>query len=99
MPPRKKSTTGKTPAKTPAKKAPPERQTLGDQLRAAIAASGMTMNKIAVDAGLSAAVVGHFMHGERDIRLKAADQIASVLGLCFAPIDAGGTNRQAGGAS
>ena len=59
---------------------------LADQLRQAIADSGLTHYSIGRDAGISPSVVDRFMLAasdprRRDLRLVTAGKIAAVLGL------------------
>jgi plasmid maintenance system antidote protein VapI len=54
---------------------------LVDELRQAIADSGLTLYRVAKDAGLPYAVVHRFANGTRDITLGNAGKIAEVLGL------------------
>ena len=60
--------------------------TLSESLRAAIEDSGLTMYRVAKDAGLDFTVVSRFCHGQRDIRLETADRLAEYLGLELRPV-------------
>lgn len=51
------------------------------QLRAAIAASGMTQAAIAKAAGMTEAQVSRFIAGKRSLRLESAERIGRVVGL------------------
>jgi ribosome-binding protein aMBF1 (putative translation factor) len=57
---------------------------LSQALRDAIRASGKAVDEIAREAGVSPAVVAHFLAGERDIRMATADKLAEALGLTLA---------------
>jgi transcriptional regulator with XRE-family HTH domain len=59
-------------------------QTLADQLREAMAKSGLTNYRIGKDAGVDQAVLSRFVSGERNISLEVADRICKLLGLEFA---------------
>lgn len=66
---------------TPRKKEP---ETVSEQLRAAIHASGLTMYRIAKDGGLDPASVARFLDGA-DLRSGSLDKICTVLGLELRP--------------
>jgi plasmid maintenance system antidote protein VapI len=55
--------------------------TLAEDLKAAIAASGMNDNQLAKAAGISPIAIGRFVRGERGLTLESAGKIAAVLGL------------------
>lgn len=57
------------------------RMTISEELRTAILKSKLTRYAIAVGSGIDHAVLRRFMNGERDIKLRTADQIANFLGL------------------
>jgi hypothetical protein len=57
------------------------RQTVTDQLRAAIRASGKTCYRIGKDAGVKPEIVTRFVRGERDVRGETFAKIADALGL------------------
>lgn len=57
------------------------RMTISEELRNAILKSKLTRYAIAVGSGIDHAVLRRFMNGERDIKLRTADQIAAFLGL------------------
>jgi hypothetical protein len=57
------------------------RMTISEELRNAILKSKLTRYAIAVGSGIDHAVLRRFMNGERDIKLRTADQLASFLGL------------------
>lgn len=61
----------------------PDDNSLGDQLRAAIEASGMTMMDLSRASGLDYASVHRFIHGERDLGLAAASKLTKALGIRF----------------
>ena len=58
-----------------------KRESLPDQLRAAIRKSGKTVYRVAQESGVSHPVILRFLSGERDIRLETADKLAAALGL------------------
>lgn len=70
------------PTRRPVRK--PRRETLSDQLRAAIVATKRTDHAIAKDAGLDQSTVGRFMRAERTLTLDTAECLAEVLDLIFA---------------
>ncbi|HVX16234.1 MAG TPA: helix-turn-helix transcriptional regulator [Pirellulales bacterium] len=54
----------------------------GDQLKAAIAASGRSVNELAKAAGVPQPVLQRFVSGSQDsIRLDTANKLGDVLGL------------------
>jgi transcriptional regulator with XRE-family HTH domain len=55
--------------------------TVSEQLKKAILSSKKTKYAIAVGSGIDHAVLRRFLKGERDIKLKTADQLATFLGL------------------
>jgi hypothetical protein len=61
------------------------RQSLSDQLRAAIAASGRSEYDLSTAAVVDQGSVTRFMRGERSWTLETADRLAEVLGLELAP--------------
>ena len=54
---------------------------LAEQLRRAIAASGLTPYRIATDAGVDRAIMTRFVNGDRGLTLDTASRIADYLGL------------------
>ncbi len=54
---------------------------ISDTLRAAIQASGKSVNQLAKDSGVAHPVILRFLSKERDIRLQTADKLAECLGL------------------
>ncbi|HQU44607.1 MAG TPA: helix-turn-helix transcriptional regulator [Pirellulales bacterium] len=65
---------------------------LSEQIRAAVVESGLTINAVAVRAGVNQSVLHRFVIGKRDLRLATADKLAAFLGLTLckaAKIDAG----------
>ena len=60
---------------------------LSRRLKAAIEASDLTHNAIAVQAGVSNQMVSRFVKGERDLRLATAGKIAAVLKLELIRVD------------
>jgi hypothetical protein len=55
--------------------------TISEELRNAILKSKLSRYAIAVGSGIDHAVLRRFMNGERDIKLRTADQLANFLGL------------------
>jgi DNA-binding phage protein len=64
-----------------AKKKPSRPLTLSEQLRAAIVDSGLSVYRIAKDAGVQQATLQRFMAEQRDMRLSSVDAITAHLGL------------------
>lgn len=60
---------------------------LEGQLREVIERSGLSVNHIAKEAGVSQAALCLFVNGKRGITLATASKIATVLGLHLAPKD------------
>jgi hypothetical protein len=58
-----------------------ERQTTSDQLRKAIQDSGVTLYRVAKDAGIGYASLHRFMRGERAVSLDVFDRLCESLGL------------------
>jgi len=52
-----------------------------DALRQAIDRSGLSMYRIAKDAGLDFSTLSRFCHGERSLKLESADKLADYFGL------------------
>ena len=52
-----------------------------DQIRQAMADSGITRYRIAQDTGLNEAALGKFFHGERGMSLESIDILADYLHL------------------
>jgi hypothetical protein len=59
-----------------------------DQLREAIRASGQSMNRICIEAGLSASQLSRFMTRKRGLTTEAVDKLCDVLGMQLAPCPA-----------
>jgi len=57
------------------------KQTIADQLKAAIKASGKTHYRIGHDAGVAPQIIDRFIANERDLRLATAARIADAMGL------------------
>jgi plasmid maintenance system antidote protein VapI len=55
--------------------------TMTRQLKKAVEASGLTINKLAVESGVPQPVLHRFMAGERGISLATAEKLATYLGL------------------
>lgn len=62
---------------------------LSDQLRAAIAACGLSTNAVAQAAGVPSPVLQRFVAGQRGITLETAGKLARYLGLVLLPDQAG----------
>jgi len=59
-----------------------KRQTMTDQLRAAVHDSGFSINHIATGANIPQPVLQRFISGERqNIRLDTADRLAAYFGM------------------
>ena len=56
-------------------------QTVTDQLRHAIADSGVTLYRVSKDSGVSYAAIHRFMAGTHDLKLGTVDKLAAYLGL------------------
>ena len=67
--------------------AKPRKKTLdlNEQLRRAIADSGLTPYRIATDADVDRSVMTRFVNGERGLTLTTASRIADYLGLELRP--------------
>jgi hypothetical protein len=55
--------------------------TLSELLKQTIRESGKSVDALAGESGVSAALLASFLSGERDIHLRTADKLASSLGL------------------
>lgn len=58
---------------------------LGEQLREAIAASGLTAYRIAKAAGIRPEMISRFLNRERDLTLESAGKVAAALRLELGP--------------
>jgi len=54
---------------------------LSEQLRQAIADSGMSLHRISIESGVAYAVVHGFANGDRDIAFSSAEKIAVLFGM------------------
>jgi len=61
--------------------------TLADDLKKAIAESGMTTYAIAKQCGISQIGIDRFVNGERDMRIETASKICHVLGYGLAKLE------------
>ena len=61
--------------------------TLTEQLLAAIADSGLSVNRLSKDSGVEQSSLQRFVTGERDMRLSNANKLAACLGLHLAKRD------------
>jgi transcriptional regulator with XRE-family HTH domain len=66
-----------------------EREGIGDQLRRAIQASGLTAYKLSQDSGVSRSQLSRFLRGERDLSLGVADKVCELLGMRLTDPEAG----------
>jgi hypothetical protein len=55
--------------------------TLSELLKRTIRESGKSVDALAGESGVSAALIAGFLTGERDIHLRTADRLANSLGL------------------
>jgi transcriptional regulator with XRE-family HTH domain len=60
---------------------------LAEQLRKAIAASGLSMNRLAQSSGVTQGQLSRFMRAERTLTLTAAGKLCAFLGLRLAGPD------------
>ncbi len=60
-------------------------KSFADTIRTAIKRDGRTRYKISQDSGVNQAVIGRFVHGERDLNLRTADRLCKALGLELGP--------------
>jgi len=58
-----------------------KRETITDQLRNAVDDSDLTINHIAISAGIPQPVLQRFIRGGRDIRLDTANHLAAYFGM------------------
>jgi len=59
-----------------------KRESMTDQLRNAVRDSGLSINHIAIGAGIPQPVLQRFISGEREnIRLDTADRLAAYFGM------------------
>ena len=58
-----------------------ETMTLQDQLRQAIADSGLTLYRVAKDSGIAYPVLYRFVSGERDLTLETASRLTEYFGM------------------
>jgi DNA-binding phage protein len=56
---------------------------LAEQLREAIAASGMSSYALARESGVDSGIIVRFLAGERDVTLSTASKIAAAVGVRF----------------
>lgn len=57
------------------------RKTLGDKVRAAIRASGLSLNRIAKETGVDVAGLSRFMAGKTNLTLTTLDRLADTFGF------------------
>jgi plasmid maintenance system antidote protein VapI len=65
---------------------PQARQTLADQLKKAVAATGKSVSAVARESGVPQPVLHRFVTGERGLLLDTADRLAAYLRLELRPI-------------
>lgn len=68
-----------------AKRPKAEPPTLSDQLRAAIAESGLSHYRLAKETGVSQPIITRFANGTRGISLETAGRIAGYFGMRLTP--------------
>ena len=56
-------------------------KTVSDQLRKAIADSGVSLYRVSKDSGVSYGALHRFVHGQTDLRLETVDKLAIYLEL------------------
>jgi transcriptional regulator with XRE-family HTH domain len=54
---------------------------LVEQIRAAIRASGLSLNRLAQASGVDTGQLSRFMRGERNITVASAERVCTALGL------------------
>ncbi len=54
---------------------------LTEQLRAAVAESGLTLGQITRDTGIDKSALSRFVNGERGVSMEALDKLGVYLGL------------------
>lgn len=59
---------------------------ISSQLKAAIESSGLSLYRIALDAGIDQAVLRRFVNNDADIRISTIDKLADALRLELAPV-------------
>jgi hypothetical protein len=59
---------------------------LPNLIRKAIAQDGRTIYRLSLDCGVSQAVLGRFVRGERDMNLRTASKVCDALGLGLRPV-------------
>ena len=62
-------------------------RTLPDIIRKAIVKDRRTVYRLSLDSGVSQAVLGRFMRGERDMNLRTADKVCRAIGLTLRRVD------------
>ena len=63
------------------------RKTLANQLRQAIADSGKSQYRIAIDTGIAQPIISRFVNSDRDISLETADKLMEYFGLELRPTE------------
>jgi plasmid maintenance system antidote protein VapI len=71
------------------------RQTLADQLKRAVAATGKSVSAVARESGVPQPVLHRFVTGERGLLLDTADRLAAYLGLEFCAVPRDNANEPA----
>jgi transcriptional regulator with XRE-family HTH domain len=62
------------------------RQTLGEQIKQAVAASGKTVSAVARESGVPQPVLSRFVSGKRSLLLETAERLCVYLQLELRPI-------------
>ena len=62
-----------------------KKTTLAEQLRAALADSGLSHYRIAKETGVSQPIITRFVNGTRGLSLETADRLAAYFGMRFTP--------------
>jgi transcriptional regulator with XRE-family HTH domain len=66
----------------PSRNSRPRRASLADQLRDAARDSGLSVYRLAIEAGVDQSTLNKFLNGDREnLRLDVADRLFRVLGL------------------
>ena len=56
-------------------------RSMPDIIRSAVRRDGRSVYRLALDSGVNQGVLGRFMRGERDMKLRTADKVCRALGL------------------
>jgi len=66
---------------------------LEEQLREAIADSGMSRNQLSILSGVDPAQLCYFVQGKRSLTLRSAEKLAETLGLELRPVKKGSKSK------